>query len=249
MRFPMNTYQGKGTSRGKEFQLNVITILILVFFQIFFIKWQFLFSHIQCLFQDLIFGEATYFHFFRVTCSTQHNRYCFGEAISSEQLLFLRSSVFRTVTFSQQLFFQNTTFSERNVYRAVTSWEQEVFRAVTCRNSDFFGGRIVQNEDIQRRAPFSKQVILRSIRFFRRVTFSKKLFFQNRNIPHYLRFLESYLFRVATFSKDVRAATAASCYSSYLFRRTTFSQHTFPEELLFRSYAFSRRLHLLFISQ
>ena len=59
------------------------------------------------LFQDnLIFGEANSSHFFEVTASTQ-------ELIFSELLylqnsyFFLRRSLFRTVTSSQQLLFQN----------------------------------------------------------------------------------------------------------------------------------------------
>ena len=48
------------------------------------------------------------------------------------------------------------------------------------------------------------------------------------HFPHFLFFLETYLFRAATSSKDTTS------YSSYLFR-TIFSQHTFSEELLFHS--------------
>ena len=49
----------------------------------------------------------------------------------------------------------------------------------------------------------------------------KKLIFQKSNIPHYLLFLESCLFKRANFSKD------ATFYSSYHFRKATFLQHTF----------------------
>ena len=62
------------------------------------------------------------------------------------------------------------------------------------------------------------QVLLHSINFFRRAAFSKKLFFQKRNILHYLLFQESYLFAAATFSKDVT-----------FFTRNLFSRHFRPK--------------------
>ena len=39
---------------------------------------------------------------------SQRNNYFFGEVISSGQLIFLRSSFFRIVTYLQQLFFRNS---------------------------------------------------------------------------------------------------------------------------------------------
>ena len=52
-------------------------------------------------------------------------------------------------------------------------------------------------------ATILKQVLLYSLNFFRRVTFSKNLDFKASNISHYLLFLESYLSKAATFSKEV----------------------------------------------
>ena len=47
-------------------------------------------------------------YFFTFLQLLRHNSYSFGESISSDQLLFLRSTVFERVISSQQLFFQNT---------------------------------------------------------------------------------------------------------------------------------------------
>ena len=58
---------------------------------------------------------------------------------------------------------------------------------------------------------------------------------------YYLLFLESSLFRAATFSKD------ATFYSIYLFKKPGFIQDTFSEELIFHSYAYFPQLHYLFI--
>ena len=99
-------------------------------------------------------------------------------------------------------------FSEYLIFRSEISTEQPLlekkkfFRAVTFRKSHYFGGGIAQNKDIYRRAHFSKQVLLHRISFFRRAESSKKIISQKRNIPHFLFFLESYLFRAATFSKN-----------------------------------------------
>ena len=89
IRFPMNTYQGEGTSLGFGIFFQMVISL----------------PHMLPIFQNsFIFGEATYSHFFWVTNSTQ-------------QLLF-RSSCFFWGTpfseqslFSKQLSFQNSYFS------------------------------------------------------------------------------------------------------------------------------------------
>ena len=147
----------------------------------------------------LIFGEATSSHVFRETTSTQQR--LFRVAISSEQLLFSRSSFFRKVTFleavifSEQLLFQGKTSTEQPLFG-----NRKFFRAVTFWNSYLLGGGIVQSKGI---ATFPEQVHLQSIIFFRNATFWKKLIFLKSNIPHYLLSLESYTFRAATFSKDV----------------------------------------------
>ena len=92
---PHEYLKGEETSRGKKFQLNVITSLIwLLFFSIS----DFHHSHMLPLFQDkFILGEATSSHFFRITASTQH-------------LLFRDSYFFRTAAFFP--FFRTVTFSQ-----------------------------------------------------------------------------------------------------------------------------------------
>ena len=89
IRFPMNTYQGEGTSLGFGIFFQMVISL----------------PHMLRIFQNsFIFGEATYSHFFWVTNSTQ-------------QLLFQSSCFFwgapfsEQSLFSKQLSFQNSYFS------------------------------------------------------------------------------------------------------------------------------------------
>ena len=99
-------------------------------------------------------------------------------------------------------------------------------------------------EDLFRIKIFIEMLLFRdrlhSVNFFKRVVFWIKLIFQKSNVPYYILFLESYLFRAA-FSRD------ATFYSSYLLRRVAFLQHIFSEELLFYSYASFSRLHFLLV--
>ena len=61
-----------------------------------------------------------------------------------------------------------------------------------------------------------------SISFYRRATISKKLIFQKINIPDYLLFLESYLFRAATFQRTLPSVAA------------TFSEEVLSHNILFQ---------------
>ena len=142
------------------------------------------------------------------------------------------------IIFSEYLIFRNETSTEQPLCE-----NRKFFREVTFGNSYFFGEVIAQNKHICRRAPSIEAGTSVQHQLFQKGYIFKKLFFQKRNIPHYLLFLESYLFREATFSKDI------TFYSSNLFRRASFSQHTFSDGLLFHNYASSTQLHLLFISQ
>ena len=74
-----------------------------------------------------------------------------------------------------------------------------------------------------KKSDFSSLALLSSSNFFWKITFLKKLFFQKSNTPHYLHFLESYFFRVATF------------------------RNAFSEELLFHSCGSFLQLHFLFM--
>ena len=145
----------------------------------------------------------------------------------SGQLYFWRSNFFTlfqsdyfdtTVTFSEQLFFQNSYFF-LSFLRRVTFSQQLFFQ-----NSFFFRAKILQNSHFLRirsslwqllsaaaifslfRIKISKKELLFQIRysinFFRKGILWKKLIFQRRNILYYPLFLESYLFEVATSSKD-----------------------------------------------
>ena len=100
---------------------------------------------------------------------------------------------------------------------------------------------------VSRRATFSKQVLLRNINFFRRATFWKKLIFQKSNITHYLLYLESYLFVVATFSKDSSIAATFSeepLFHNILFRKMLFFRTANFVFCLLTSFS---QLHFLFI--
>ena len=111
------------------------------------------------------------------------------------------------------------TFTEQPLHE-----NMKFLKAVTFRYSYFFDGGIFQNTTVFRRPTFSKQVLLHCINFLRRATFWKTVIFQKSNIPHYLLFLENYLFIVATFSKDVIPSIEA----------------TFSEELLFYNKLFQK---------
>ena len=201
-------FQGKEASREKQFLLNVITSLIWDFFQI-------LFSHIQRIFKDsYIFEETTFLHFFRVTTSTQKllfwSSYFFRDAIFSRNFLFKNSHLFAAV-----IFFRIATLSEQKFYRQPLLENRYFFRADSFLNTELFGVETVYNKDIFRRGTFLNQMLLHN--FFRKVTFWN-------NIPHCLHFLDSYIFRVTTFSEEHT------------------SQHTFSKEILFRSYYYTSYL-------
>ena len=80
---------------------------------------------------------------------------------------------------------------------------------------------------------------LHNINFFRGARFWKKLTFQKSNIPHYLPFLYSFLFRAATFFKD------ATFCSSYLFRRAIFFTAYFFRKITISQLLFLSRAILL----
>ena len=95
MRLPMNTYQGEGTSREKQFQLNVIPSLVWYFF------WNdnFLF----CIFSEFFgttFGKATSSHL-------QSNYFC--TRVTFLEQLFLQSSCF----FEELCFFEEINLRKK----------------------------------------------------------------------------------------------------------------------------------------
>ena len=165
------------------------------------------------LFQDnSILVEATSSHFFRVTSSTQQLLF-WGSYFFRTAAVF---SFFRTVTFSQELIFQNSFFfgarilqsshflrtgsSLRQLLFGTAIFSEELFRTKILKKSYFFiVGTSAQHQ------PFQKSYIL------------EKTDFSENQLPHYLLFLESCLFRATTFSKY------ATFCRSYLFRRATFS--------------------------
>ena len=147
MRFPMYAYQSERSS-WEKYNKNVITSLIWSFFQM-----AISFSHMLQLFQNNFnFGEAT--------ISTQ------------EQLLFLRNSFFRTLTYLQQLFFQNSCFFQQETSTEHPLFEnRKFFKAVTCWNSYLFGRGFVQNKDNYKTC---LQVLLRRINFFLCICYCSK---------------------------------------------------------------------------
>ena len=187
------------------------------------------------LFQDnFILGEATSSHFFRVTI--RHNSYFFRSSYFFRTAAFF--SFFRAVTFSQELFFQNSFFFGAKLLQSS--------HFLRIRNSlgHYFSEQLFFSEELFRIKISIKELLFKagtSAQHQPSQPFWKKLVFQKSNIPHYVLFLGSCLFRAATFSKD------ATFYGSYLFRSATFWQHTFSEELLFHSYASFPQLHFLFI--
>ena len=217
MRFPMNTYQGEGTSREEQFQINVITSLICGFyFILFFFKWQFPFWHIQQLFQGgFIFGEASSSHFFNY----------FDTTITLSEHLFLQSSCFfKDLRFRKSHFLAAVIFSEYLIFRNKTSTEQpycknsKFFRAVTFQNSYFLGGVIAWNKDIYGRAPLIKADTST----------------QNQH------FQKSYIFEKPSFPGELPFQSGHFSKRHYFLQQQPFQKsykHIFSEELLFHSYA------------
>ena len=126
MRYPMNTYKGEETSRGK---LNVIASLIWVsFFQITIS----LLGYVVTFSGQLYFGKR-----------------------STQQLLFWGSyffraaavfSYFRTVTFSQELFFQNSFFFGAKIlysshFLRTAIFSEELFRIKISKKERLFQSR------------------------------------------------------------------------------------------------------------
>ena len=100
MRFPMSTYQGEGTSRGKQFQLNAITSLIwFPFFQIAIS----LFAYITTFSGQLYFGKSYFFTLFQ-------SNY-FDTTVTFSKHLFLQNSYF-FLLFQNSHFFARFFFSE-----------------------------------------------------------------------------------------------------------------------------------------
>ena len=149
---------------------------------------------------------------------------CFFRASTFfDKLLLQTSYFFAAVIFSEWLLFESEMSSHHLrigsslgylLFGTATSLAEELFRMKISTESYFFeAGTSAEHQLIQ------KSYILEKSEFFRKA------------ILHYPFFLESYLFRVATFSKDV------IFYRSHLFRRATFLQHTFSKELPFHCYA------------
>ena len=185
-----------------------------------------------CCFQDrFILGEATSSYFFRVNTSTQQFSYFVGTAISKENLFFFWRApfseqsliVYAALVFSEQPFFRTKLLPSSQVLK-VGSLKQLLFGTDT-----FLVDRLFRIKVHTKELLFWSRYFCTASTFSEELHFRKKLIFQKSNIPHYLLFLDSWRFRVASFSKEV------TFYSGYLFRRVTFSQHTFSKVLLFHS--------------
>ena len=135
-RFPINSYQGEGTFRGKWFQLNVITSLIWDFFQIAIslLAYVATFSGQRYVWRSYLFTllQSNYFNT-TVTFSEQlflQSWYFFSGA--SQELLLRSSHFFKIATFSEQ------TSTEQRLLE-----NRYFFRAGTFQNTDLFGGKTV----------------------------------------------------------------------------------------------------------
>ena len=170
--------------------------------------------------------------------------YFFKAAISSQHLIFLKSFFFRTVTSSQQLlFFQNSCcfraklLSGNHHMRIGSSLGQLIFGTATFLAEELFRINISIEELL-----FRSRYFCTTSTFSEKLHFGKKPFFYENNIPYYPLFLESYFFRVATFSKDV------IFHSSYLFRIATFHNILLQKSYYFAATLSFPQLHFLFIS-
>ena len=115
------------------------------------------------LFQDnLMFGEATSSHFFRVTISAQ--QLLFRRSYVFSAAAFFKSSLCRTVTSSQPLFFQNSYF-----FSAISK-EEVLFRSSCfCTTSAFSEKKKLQKSFFLEKANFLEK------RYFALLTLSGEL--------------------------------------------------------------------------
>ena len=153
--------------------------------------------------------------------------------MSSEWLLFSKSSFFRTFISSLQLFSQISYFFETKLLRAPNSWKWQIFRAVSFRNTYLFGGENVQSKDIQKRATFSKQVatsaqhqIFQKSYLLETANFTEK---QYSTLPIFcgeLPFQSGYFFKKAYFPQQLPFEKSYS-FITYFFKRDTISQLRF----------------------
>ena len=159
----------------------------------------------------------------------------FGGAISSEQLLFLRCSFFRTVTYSmlisQQLFFQNSYF-----FRAKLLPRNHFLRIRRSLRQFLFGTATFLAEELFRIKIYTEELLLRSRCFFCTHIGKRELFKAIFRITYFWRAtsLERLLFQktlpsiAATFSVDL------------LFNNTLFkNKYYFTATLSFHSHSFS----------
>ena len=143
---------------------------------------------------------------------------------------FLSSYFFKIATYFTSYFFKITIFLnswlERNFYRPATSCEWVVIHdSLFFTTATFEEGKFVHHININKRASFSKQALLQSIKCFRTTTFPvrllfkigtlskllvfqkccfcKQLFFSEKQQYEHLLFQESCLFRVTLFSKEL----------------------------------------------
>ena len=123
-----------------------------------------LLAYVAIFSDSFIFGKATFSQFLRVTFLKVSQELLFWssfllEQLSFEQMLFLRSPFFKTVTFFQHFFPRISTCSERNFYPETNPWEQEILYCSYLSEQ-------LPTEDSYRRATFSKQILLHNINFF-----------------------------------------------------------------------------------
>ena len=152
------------------------------------------------LFQDsFIFGEATYsrVNYFVTTVSFSEQLFlqssCFFEELFFQNNRFFLSSYF----FQNSYFFRATLLASSHSLRVESSSEQLLFGTGIFLTEELFRIKISTAELL-----FPSRCFCTASMFSEKLLFGKKLTFQKSNIPHYLLFLESYLFRAATFSKD-----------------------------------------------
>ena len=128
-----------------------------------------------------------------------------------EELLFQNNHFFSAIFFQSSYFFRAKFLPTNHTLRIGNSLVQLPFGTVTNRSY------------LQKRYfTFSKQILLHCINFFKKAKFWKKLLFQKSNIPHYLFFLDGYLFH--NFFINRYLLQKSYIFTTYLFRGVTISQ-------------------------
>ena len=201
---------------------KIISIAILICFCLFVFCFQItisLLAYLVTLSGELYFRKSCFFRL--------HQSNYIDTTVTFLEQLFLHSNClfFEKLCFWKSHFLAAVIFSEYLIFRSEVSTKQLILENRKFFRTVLFGTPTILVEELCRINISKEELLFRSGCFCAASAFSEErdfrrnYFFQKRNIPHKLFFLESHLLRAVTFPKDV------TFYNRYLFKKATFSQH------------------------